>query len=755
MLFSIILNGEPRPNSLTSKKDKEYHVKTARFYASDANNPLHSSYLDKIRINKMFYNNNQWVLDEDLDAFFKDDNNNDRNRIRMGINMIRPTINQYRGNAIRMNVGSEVKSISPFAINRREKLLAEKLHLTDVMQQAPVTGALLREDLGVGADRKETEQIFNNIFVDEYVDTMNRLLRWVANHNEFKESQVMVAESLGLAGIAIKQSKEHFGNHVFEDIQPEEYFWDRDARKHDLTDASYMGTMRYRNHVDIYEEYSDISDFERKAIENYTSQIFNDSFTKGMTGGRKIPEYSVYWKDTESFEYGYVLDEYGYPYLAKINFKEEGDVKPKYTDKDLLPLSRLTEAQKRRTKGKTKIKLMLDVIRYCTFIPREISLDTYAYKKEYIGDVVLDYGLLSYQDTCNTDPFNVKFPFKVSTWSYVDGIVSSPVDDIINPQRLLNRVMSVAENQMNNSGGSSFFYDKDMVDPQDGEDSIMRNVYQSKPIGLRTRGRGIPNAYGKYDNGVTQGTMIMFNIMDLVKQKMQETTGVNDAIMGQSQGQDQLVGVTQALINQGSLIQEPFYYAISHLYLQCYQCISDVGKRIYADNERELADIVGDDGVGIIKISKDFKSEDFRCFVKKETVDEIQTQNANAQLMTFYQLGLIDQTMFANLYGRSTVSEVNKALRDKASLNAEAARVQAQQQQQMMQQQMQAQQQQMAQMQDMQNQQIASEQIKEQTKAQNDIDKINTKTTGQAFLQQQKANLEAQKPPKPNNSQKK
>lgn len=729
MLFQIMLNGESRPNSFDSKKDEQYHIKTARFYAAGANTNIHAQWLRKIEINKKFYNNEQWVLDEDLDAFFKDENNNDRNRIRMGINMIRPTISQYRANAIRMNIGAEVKSISPLAINRREKLLAEKLFLTDLFQQAPVLGGLMKDEYGVGDSRKETEARFNNLFVDEFVDNMNKLLRYVGEYNKFREGQVRVAESLALSGLAVGYGYEHFGHHRFEQLEPEEFFWDRDARNHDLTDASYMGYQKYRNHVDIYERHQNLSRSQKDTIEKYSIQQLDGNFRTQLVGGKKIPTYMVTWLDVEEFWHGYVKDEYGYTYLAKINFKEENQEKPKYTDKDLLPLSELTEYQKKTLRGKNKAKLSLDVIRYCEFIPKEIAMiETYGVKRgDDYGDIVLDYGLWAYQDTCNTDPYSSKFPFKASTWSYIDGIVASPIDDIINPQRLLNRIMSVAENQINNSGGSSFFYDKSMIDPQDGEDSLIRNMYQSKPIGLMTRGMGIPNAHGAYDNTIGNGTMVMFNIIDIVKQKMQEITGVNDAIMGQSQGQDQLVGVTNSLINQGSLIQEPFYNAVSHYYLQLYQSIADVGKRIYSDNERDLAIIIGDDGVGMFKITKDYNAEDFRCFVKRETVDDVQIQNANNQLMTFLQMQLIDNTMFANLWGRSTVTEVNRALRQKASIDAEAARVQAQQQQQMMQQQQQQQEQGMAQMQEMKLQQDGKEELQRQEMMQHDLDKIHAK----------------------------
>ncbi len=72
--------------------------------------------------------------------------------------------------------------------------------------------------------------------------------------------------------------------------------------------------------------------------------------------------------------------------------------------------------------------------------------------------------------------------------------------------------------------------------------------------------------------------MVMFNIIDIMKNHVQDTTGVNEALKGESTGSDQLVGVTQLMIQRGSLMQEPFYNAISQVFLQSYQAIATVEK---------------------------------------------------------------------------------------------------------------------------------------------------------------------------------
>jgi hypothetical protein len=123
-----------------------------------------------------------------------------------------------------------------------------------------------------------------------------------------------------------------------------------------------------------------------------------------------------------------------------------------------------------------------------------------------------------------------------------------------------------------------------------------------------------------------------------------------------------------------------------NLFLQMYQDAATVGKRYYCDRERELAIISGDDGVQILRLSKDLENEDFRCEVSQENSDELLKSQANQMLTIFYQTQMIDERTFANLYNRSTPDEVTMALRAQVGLRIEAARRKAKEEQALMQQ---------------------------------------------------------------------
>jgi hypothetical protein len=374
-------------------------------------------------------------------------------------------------------------------------------------------------------------------------------------------------------------------------------------------------------------------------------KIVNGIYT--IPGG-KVPTYEVYWKDVEKKEYGWVMDEYGYPYYTMIN-----DSNSRYTDKDLIEPQ--TEKHKEEMGNKKKQTIYVDILRYCIMIPQE---------EIGYGDIVLEYGIMPYQEKNLYDPANVRFPYKCYTWVYDRGEILTPLDDVIDPQRFLNRTISVIESQMANMRGSGTVISKSAVDDRDGEADINRNINSSKPIFVDTdRVGSVQNAIGTYGTNIGPGTLQMFQVIQAVQQSIQDVTGVNEAMTGTQGGGDVLVGVVEAQIQRGSLVQEPFYWALTSILRQAYEHMATVGKAIYHDNPRKLAMMVGDDGLGRIMITKDHLLQDYRIFIKRSETPEQGINAANQLLFTLLQAGMIDQITFANLFNRATPELVADSLR--------------------------------------------------------------------------------------------
>ena len=131
-----------------------------------------------------------------------------------------------------------------------------------------------------------------------------------------------------------------------------------------------------------------------------------------------------------------------------------------------------------------------------------------------------------------------EFPYKAYTWAYDKGEILSPLDDAIQPQRFINRLLSVAESHINNSRGTGSVIAKDAVDPRDGEESIVRSINTSKPIFVDTTRTGsVQNSVGQYGSNLGQGTMALFNVIKEMQVAMQDVTGINEAMTG-TQGRE-------------------------------------------------------------------------------------------------------------------------------------------------------------------------------------------------------------------------
>lgn len=649
-----------RPNKLEAKKDKKYHRDYARFCLSSMSSYLYRRYINKCLINWSFFKgqDGQWIFDEDIEAFFLDESGDIRNRLKWTKNVIKPMVQQYVGNAIRLAYDARANCVSDFVINKREKELAMMKDYHKLVKDYPFFESIVKEFVPLQETEEETEEMFNNIFVQEYESDINNLIEFISHEVNIEELKVQITRHLAICGMGIYKGYEVNGNYVADAVNPLFFLWDMSARKPDLSDSEYMGEWYYMDSPSIFERFQDLTPEERVKIENFGNNNQNNGIHKIVNGiytlaGNKIPVHEVYWKDIETREYGWVNDEYGYPYYTMINHPDS-----KYKDKDLI--EPLTEEHKEEMGKKKKHKIYVDVLRFGIIIAQEDL-------GHEDGDLVLDYGIVPYQEKNLYDPANVKFPYKCYTWVYDRGEVLTPLDDVIDPQRFLNRTISVVESHMANMRGTGTVISKSAVDDRDGEADINRNINASKPIFVDTdRVGSVQNAIGTYGSNIGSGTLQLFDVIQSIQTSIQDVTGVNEAMTGTQGASDALVGVVQAQIQRGSLVQEPFYWALTSILRQAYEHMATVGKAIYHDNPRKLAIMVGDKGLQNITITKDHLLQDYRIFITRGESKEQGIANGNQLLFTLLQSGMIDQVMFANLFNRTSPELIANALREHA-----------------------------------------------------------------------------------------
>jgi len=666
-----------RPSKLRSEsmKDAKYHNEMARALMAEATDSRHEEYTSKCLINWYFYKGQQWIYNEDLEPFLSDESGSFRNRLKIVQNIVKPFVEYHRGNTVRIDFSNYVKSTSRFAVARKELELDKRLFISDAIEgMEPSLAQGLKDKYGIAENKAEIEASFYNTWVDKFEEKMNLFAKSLAAKNKFEKIKNKLGSDVPLYGMSVVEESAWGGTQKFERIEPWKFLFDRSAKRDDLSDGEFQGLWDLMDISTLFERYQDINPKEKAQLESVANlgnsgsylgihELFslNNQHARG-----KVPVYKMYWRDGRYVEYGIVETTYGTKMLAKINTKDS-----EFTDKDLVePEGQFSTL----LNGKKKRRIWVDTIRYCIYTP-----SSFAGSSTSNDDIIYEYGEYPYISSDYYGPSNVEesWPLKVSTWQYEAGEILAPVDSLIDPQRLMNRLLSAGESQINNSRGSGTIIDGDMIDPKNGgEEDVLRKMNLSQPIILKARGQ-VNNAVGSYDTTIRQGTMSIFNIVNTIKGISESSIGGGEALTGGGGAYRATGAVYELSINQGTLMQEPLYRCIADTMNQCYQSICSRGKRIYIENESHLESFVGHEGLEIIRLTKDYELEDFRSFISRGKSAVEESTEGNELLFSLLGAGLIDQRVFAKMFNNSNAQDVARALRQHQKDLDEKARLEA------------------------------------------------------------------------------
>jgi hypothetical protein len=654
-----MINPEIRPNRITDVKDENYHLRMARWAASSVNSTKHQEWIKNCLINWNFYKGgkSQWILEEDLAQFFLDSTGNARNRIRMSQNMIKPIVLQFEGNSIRLTYNAKATSINDGAATRIDEQLAKAAFYHEVIKIDPSFEKALKSNFPMGETMDETRKMIESNPVDDVEELANMLIEYYERSLNIENIKVRLSRYLALTGLPVFYGYEHNGRYTGDVIPSWQFFWDHSAQKPDFSDSEFMGHWGLKSVINIIEENQHLGPDIINRLEVTTANTGHndtDSFINGFyfSGGSKVVEVITYWIDQDIQEYGYVKDEHNYVSFERLNYKHKNEKEPRYTKKDLVPVSELTEAQKKRLNGKNHGRIYIDELRFCKFIPGSIGFNS------GLGeDIVLDYGPVYYEERKTCDPDTVKYPYKVYPWIYENGEVLSPIDDLVDPQRMINRIISVQESHFNNANPAGPVIAREATSSDDTE--VISDIMQGKPIMVNAlKFGGVNNAIGQYASnlGATLGgTDAMLKQMESAIEKM---SAVNGAMTGTGGSSEDLVGVIQERINRGMIVQEPFYYALSNVLIQIYDQMVTLGRDVAIENPKRLAVMVGDKMAKLAGNITKLNMEDFRIFIQRSEGEKTLTQQGDEFLWMLLNLQLIDSEMVSSMMGRSTVDQV-------------------------------------------------------------------------------------------------
>lgn len=658
---------------ISNKETVDYHRNQAHSIYVQAYTPARQRNQIRSMVNRSFFAGRQWIFEDDIELFLKDESDNIRNRVRFSHNMMKPVVRQFVGNAIRTSFDYSVMAVSQQAQTRMENKLNELMGITEMQKALPNFAEAIRNKYPVGKTKEETRRNFAISYKDEYAIGLNYLIASIQDSNKFEMLKIQTAENLALDGIGILYEEEYNGEQVFSSIKSKDFIFDMSAILPDLSDAMYKGHMCLMSTPALAEAYN--VDRERMIVienrvrnnnlQSMTQRQQYDGYVGLYTFGEqvnKVPVVKLYWDDISRKRYACFLDPYGYECIHEVEsdkdsyYHESKIIQP--TQKSLVDFF----------KGKLVINYMTSETRYCHFIPASfMSSESRDFKSKDVE--VLKYGILKYSNSDSIYKTKPYFPYQTYCWKYNEGEIFSPVDDIVDPQRYYNRIMSVSENQVNNSSLSGAAIDKNAVDAKDGEESIIRDMASGKPIFLDAPD-GIHNALGRYQSNVGDGAFNLHNIAKDVKSNTMESAGVNENMQGTGGGYRVSANVVASNIQQGTLMQEDFYFALNSIMYDSACSIIKRGRMIYLENDRKLSVRVGDNFARVFELSKEMATEDFRISVKRTTNVSDLIQAGQERALFYLQNQLIDTKTFAQIFGNSTPSEVDYAFRKyQAELN--------------------------------------------------------------------------------------
>lgn len=688
----IAHGGETMPNRLVpgSQKDKSYDLAMARYSLSTVDATAIDEQWEKYVRNRRYYGAKQWFESEDIDFFLKDKYGNERKRIQVVMNMIRPIVEQYRGAMSQAEFNFKVEPLSTSARTRREEFIHTAVNISRIVQsrKGTVTAQALQEMTGVSDDPVETEQFAEENYADPVARAVTEIIKMVfAKDRLHRQAERMIFETVigGITGVAPYMS----GGHVYyRPVSPRDLIWDTSVDDGDrfFENAEFQGVCPYMTVSQIAETWGLKRGDDRLAV---LDQIKRDRMNSAVSYGYSYDQanmstnprvYSVYYKDYDYKEHAYFKDPAtGMPILREIG--SQSPTGETYTkDKAIDPPDNEVV---RRVFGSEKIaEMTIEEIRYCDFVPREWGMNTTYGSGEYYGragndgDIVLSHGKYQLEEANAYDTSKVELPIKMGAYALEDGHVLSPIDDAIDPQRLANRFLSAQESIINESGGQSVVYDKDMIAGiPGGEAAFNKAIKDGEAIGINAGGRGIQNAVQVHDMTPKAGVFGMFQLVQQMQEIIRTSTGIHEPLVGQPTGGDQYVGTTQMLMQRGAIMQRPVFDTVNVVLEMVAQHIATAGRVFYIDNPTNLFDMVSSDVIEPLLLTEESRLEQYRAFVKRVDSEQALRQEADAWLQALAG-SIFNEEDLGELLGRSTLEDVRKHLKRKA---AQLRRAQAQQ----------------------------------------------------------------------------
>lgn len=682
----IISNPQGRPNQAVKDKGRDYYFRYVQWMLWRSNCFELSQFRIQTRICWEFYMGNSfnkysWLWFGDIQNFLNDETGQVKFRQNWIDNIIMPMVRMYIGNGLKSGFTHTLKNASGAALSRKQSKLDERRLVEALAKQ--IGGDIemqMRQNLPIGDNEYQTKMMFEGEYKDPLIEAINDIIVSVSENNDlFTEVNEKICEHLAVDGMAVVWDREINGHQVQRHIPSQYMVWDVAARRKDLQDGAFIGHIDMVDPVVVYEEAPWITESDREKIENWASSNYDGSYINNnmyfASIAGKVRRVHFEFRDCELQEWGVVMSEYGFEMWVEINAKGDNpDEEPLYTDKDLIPYSKVQNPVYRKSlKKKNKLTTFRQVI-------REVDLVDGSYYggtgDTGIDCVVLYYGKKRYTER---DPYiygGQRFSYKVSTFKSYMGIPTSPTALLIDAQRIVNRVEAIKEQQLNASRPPSLIYDESLPTDKDKEYGIRNVLINGGVAAGRTRGNA-PNMVREISGTNMSGQEFLDTYKGTTKRDAQLSTGGNETIMGA--GTQELVRNSMIQAQMGSIIQEDFYNSVSSVFKQLVQAQATRGTQIYRDNPDNLMGIIRSQECFDAFMELELANETVFANIKRSPSRMTDIEAGNQLALQMLQAQLLDEVTFARIINRSTVDDVYRAM-SRAVMDKAIAQQEVQQQ---------------------------------------------------------------------------
>lgn len=656
MIFPLL--GSPsRPNKYDYRGEKgiDYDRDMGRYYIGCANNPVMMSNMMTFTINASMYANDQWIFREDLENFFMEEGGDTNNRIKQRLNIFRNIVKTYVNNVNRNTFQVRAYNISEGNMERMNDEMAMRMGAQQLAYAMPGFAEKFKAQYNLGDTPEETEMNFFDEMANKTDNATNALFKRAERMYQIGQWKSALARQKCLGGFTCVKDWYKNGEQELTNLDVPYVFYDVNSMKPDLSDGAYAGDIRFTTYTDICEQYPNLGEKERYALEQFgrSSNSGINQFLLRVANypTDRIPVITICWQDLEVRKYAFTSF-MGKPKLMRIdNIDISGQPQ-------LIDPSQLTKDELALMGDDGVITVEKQVPRFCEMVCKEMISGT--------NDIILSHGEVPYSISKKEAPFQSPLPYIFDTYDYFYGRMLTPLDTALDCQRIMNRLASSMEAALNSAIGTGYII-ADELTPADGSkkssiDVDMKNNRTVRVKSART-GFNIQNNVIPYSgaNQVASGLQYM-TVIQSIKAMGEQITSVNSDMTGFNNNPRQLVGVQDNNIQQGFMLQGDFVDGIAYLYYKVYWSIANRGRRIACENNMRLIDTVGASMAQVLQFTKDMALESIHVDLRRVPLEQTNVDMVDAKIIMYFQLGLLGEKQVARLLGRSEMDAVNDAI---------------------------------------------------------------------------------------------